>query len=201
MTHTLLIASHNAGKVQEIKAILSSLNINLISARELTKVINVDEMGTTFAQNARLKATAFLQTTGKNVIADDSGLLVDLLNGAPGIYSARYSPKENASDADRRQFLLKQLKGKPQPWKAHFHCTAIFVTTEGKYFESSGKCDGVIVPEERGNGGFGYDPIFYLPEYQATMAELSAELKNQISHRAAAISGLMPIIKTHFAQD
>jgi XTP/dITP diphosphohydrolase len=125
-------------------------------------------------------------------------LEVDALDGAPGIYSARYAAIPNATDADRRHHLLEQLKGKPQPWPAHFHCTAILAGPSGKLAETEGRCDGNIIPEERGEGGFGYDPIFYIPEEKGTMAELPEERKNQISHRARALQGLIPALNTLF---
>jgi len=129
------------------------------------------------------------------VLADDSGLEVDLLQGAPGIYSARFSPRANATDADRRAYLLSQLTNQPQPWKAHFQCAAILTLPGDVCIETTGSCDGFIIPEECGTGGFGYDPIFFIREYQATMAEIAPELKNKISHRAKAITALLPAIQ------
>ena len=198
MKKTLLVASSNPGKIIEIKAILSSLDINIISSIDLGLDIHVNETGATYAENALLKALAYHQQTNLITLADDSGLEVDLLDGAPGIFSARFSPKEKASDADRRQFLLEKLYGRPSPWKAYFHCAAILIDQAGSHFESSGQCDGVIIPEEHGSGGFGYDPIFYLPEHNATMAEIPAGLKNQISHRAKAIRAIVPTLKQVF---
>jgi len=201
MKKTLLVASSNPGKIIEIKAILSCLDINIVSSTNLGLDIHVSETGVTYAENALLKALAYQQQTNLITLADDSGLEVDLLDGAPGIFSARYSPKEKASDADRRQHILENLYGKPSPWEAHFHCAAILIDQAGSRFESSGQCDGVILPEERGSGGFGYDPIFYLPEHDATMAEIPAGLKNQISHRAIAIQVMIPTLKMVFLLD
>jgi len=195
LDQTLLIATTNPGKIREIKAILSPLNGNLLSARELSLDLDVKEVGETYLENARIKATAYLRASGIPSLADDSGLEVDVLNGAPGLYSARFSAKDNATDADRRGYLLQQLQDKPRPWTAQFHCTAILALPDGDFIQSTGTCDGIIIPEERGSGGFGYDPIFFLPEYSATMAELPAELKNQISHRAQALRGMIPLIK------
>lgn len=196
MKPTLLIATSNPGKQREILAILSSLEVELISIKDIKAERHVPETGTSYGENARLKALAYLNTTGLPVLADDSGLEVAVLAGAPGIYSARYSPKENATDADRRAHLLAQLSGKPQPWKAYFHCTAILALPGGEWFETAGQCDGIICAEERGSGGFGYDPVFFLPEYQATMAELPPQVKNKISHRARALLAMQPIIQT-----
>jgi XTP/dITP diphosphohydrolase len=198
MDKKLLVASANPGKIQEIKAILHTLDLAIISAKEAGVILDVAETGQTYADNAWLKAKAYQAASGLIVLADDSGLEVDALDGAPGIYSARYAAIPNASDADRRHHLLDQLKGKTQPWPAHFHCTAILAGPSGKLAEAEGRCDGLIIPEERGEGGFGYDPIFYIPEEKGTMAELSEKRKNQISHRARALQALIPALRTIF---
>lgn len=195
MQHSLIIASGNSGKIREIKAILEELDLEILSAAELGFQLDVKETGATYAENARLKALAYQNATGQLVLADDSGLEVDALDGAPGIFSARYSARPNASDADRREYLLEQLADKPQPWSAHFHCTAVLVGPGGMLIETNGQCDGEIIPEERGCGGFGYDPIFYMPEHQATMAEIPAPLKNRISHRAKALLAMLPTLR------
>lgn len=198
MNNALLIASGNKGKIQEIKAILSPLDIKVVSIHEIGMEIQVAETGSTYAENAWKKAAAYQELTQMVVLADDSGLEVDLLSGAPGLHSARFSPKENADDSDRRDYLLQQLKGKPQPWKAHFHCTAILAVPRGAIYETTGQCQGIIIPQERGSGGFGYDPIFFIPEYDATMAELAPNVKNAISHRARAILAMMPHLRKVF---
>ncbi len=195
MVKKLLIASRNPGKVCEIEAILSALEIEIISPDEKYLPLDVEETGDSYGENARIKASAYMQAAQMVVLADDSGLEVDALKGAPGLYSNRFSPKENASDADRRAYLLGQIQDKPQPWTAHFHCTAVLALPNGEFFSTTGRCDGVIIPEERGEGGFGYDPIFYIPEFDATMAQLPMTLKNEISHRGEAISAMIPKIK------
>jgi non-canonical purine NTP pyrophosphatase (RdgB/HAM1 family) len=200
MHKTLLIASGNPGKQREIQAILASLQIQVLSTLDIDLQLQVQETGATYGENARLKAQTYLSVTGLPVIADDSGLEVDALEGAPGIYSARFSPIEDASDGDRRAHLLAQLKGKPQPWHAHFHCSAVLALPGGETIERVGLREGIIIPEERGSGGFGYDPVFYLPEYNATMAELPADVKNQVSHRARAISALLPILQARLIE-
>ena len=198
MPNRLVIASGNPGKVLEIKAILAGLEVAILSAKECGVILNVPENGQSYAENAKLKALAYQEATGEVVLADDSGLEVDALQGAPGIHSARYAPQPHASDADRRAYLLEQLAGKPQPWPAHFHCTAILATPEGQIYESEGICEGQIITTERGAGGFGYDPIFFLPGRQVTMAEIPASLKNQISHRARAVRALLPVLHKVF---
>ncbi len=192
MKPQLLIASGNPGKIKEIKAILDGLNLEILSTKDIGVKLEIAETGSNYLQNALLKAEAYLAETGLPVLADDSGLEVDALNGAPGIYSARFSQKPNATDADRRQYLLEKLAGKPQPWTAHFHCTAVLILPNEIRIEKDGKCSGVIIAEEKGTGGFGYDPIFFLPDHHATTAEIPASLKNQISHRAKAIHAMIP---------
>lgn len=194
MQPELLIATSNPGKIKEIKAILSPLNLKIITPKDLALNLRVAETGSTYLENALLKAQAYHQAAGLPVLADDSGLEVDALEGAPGLHSARFSPKENANDADRRAYLLEQLSDKAQPWNAHFHCTAILSLSSDNYTKRVGQCHGLIIPEERGNTGFGYDPVFYIPEYSATMAELGPDIKNKISHRAKALIALKPDI-------
>ena len=201
MNSTLLVASSNPGKVREIKAILNLPGLEILSAKDAGIEIDVAETGQTYEENAWLKADAYQQASGMIVLADDSGLEVDALNGEPGIYSARYAAIPNASDADRRRYLLERLQGKPQPWPAHFHCTAVLAGPQGKVTAAKGRCDGLIIPEERGTGGFGYDPIFFIEDEGCTMAELTEDRKNQISHRARALQALLPVLQEVFHLD
>lgn len=200
MKNQLLIATGNPGKIVEIKDILSPFSLSLHSPLELGFELRVQETGNTYSENARLKAEAYRQAAGMPVLSDDSGLEVEALGGSPGLYSARFSPKQNANDADRRHYLIQQLEGKPGPWKAEFRCTAILSLTEDRVFETTGRCQGIVIQEERGTNGFGYDPIFFIPEYEATMAELGAEIKNKISHRAKALQAMMPILRQVFSK-
>jgi XTP/dITP diphosphohydrolase len=197
LSNSLLIATGNPGKIREIEAILSSLMVRLISDIKLSQSLQVKEMGRTYAQNARIKAKAYLKATGIPSLADDSGLEVDALDGAPGIYSARFSPLKDATDADRRAYLRDQLQNIPQPWTARFHCAAILALPNGEIIETAGQCEGVIIAEERGLGGFGYDRMFLLPEYGSTMAELPEDVKNRISHRAKALLAMMPYLSEY----
>ena len=201
----LLIATNNKGKVKELHELLNDTGIVLVTPAEIALDLDVDEDGSTYAENAAKKAVAFAKMSGLISLADDSGPEVDALNGAPGLYSARYGSTngDKLSDAGRRQYLLKNLQGKPRPWSARFHAT-IAVAIPGPLWsqaarrlnveESSpvaqmfeGYCPGEIIPEERGSGGFGYDPIFLLPGLGKTMAELSMDEKNRLSHRARAV--------------
>ncbi len=153
------------------------------------------EDGATYSENAAKKAIAFAQASRLISLADDSGLEVDALDGAPGLHSARYHPKPGANDADRRAYLLENLAGKPRPWTAHFHATIAIAIPEQDVQVVEGNCYGEIIPEERGSGGFGYDPIFFFPELNQTMAELEMDEKNRLSHRAKAVMNAIPILK------
>jgi len=190
----LLLATNNRGKRVEIQSLLQDLDLELLIPVDLGLTLEVEETGQTYAENAGLKAKAFLQSSGLPVLADDSGLEVDALNGAPGLHSARFSPKPGATDADRRRLLKERLLPHPRPWTARFRCTVAlaFPGQEMRFVE--GVCPGEIIPEERGSNGFGYDPIFYLPEIGLTMAELSMEQKNRLSHRGRAVLAARPIL-------
>lgn len=192
----LLIATENKGKMRELQELLSELpGIELILPSQLGIVLNVEETGSTYAENAALKARAYCKAGRMVTLADDSGLEVYALDGAPGIYSARYSSKPGATDADRRAFLLENLKSKPRPWLAHFHAAIAIALPGGEVRIAEGDCPGEIIPEERGSNGFGYDPIFLLDERGLTMAELEENEKNRLSHRARAVANAEPILK------
>ena len=190
----LLIATNNPGKIKEIYALLDHLDLELISPKQLSLNIKVEENGKSYAENAALKGKAFAKTAGILTLADDSGLEVEKLNSLPGIYSARFAPQEHATDADRRSYLLDQLSGIPRPWIARFKCMVALVSPYGETAFAQGTCQGEINPKERGRNGFGYDPIFWIPELSRTMAELSMFEKNQFSHRAKAVKAAIPSI-------
>ena len=190
----LLIATGNKGKFAEIKHLLGGIPAELLNPEMIDAGIKVRETGSTYLENALLKGQAYARSSGLLTLADDSGLEVDALNGAPGIRSARFSPRPGASDADRRAYLLERLQGSPRPWTARFRCIVALVTPAGEVRYAEGTCPGEIIPEERGDSGFGYDPIFLLPELGHTMAELSVSEKNRLSHRARAIQAARPIL-------
>ena len=194
----LLIATNNKGKVKELQELLKDTGIELVTPAEIDLQLDVVEDGSTYAENATKKAIAFANASGFISLADDSGLEVDALDGAPGLYSARYSPKPNATDADRRAYLLQNLQNKARPWTARFHATIAIATPNGEVHLTEGICEGEIVPEERGTGGFGYDPIFLLSELGKTMAELSMDEKNRLSHRAKAVMKAKTILSQIF---
>ena len=195
----LLIATNNQGKVLELQELLKGSGIEFVTPAQIDLQLEVEEDGSNYQENAGKKAIAFAQASGLISLADDSGLEVDALGGAPGLYSARYSPKPGANDKDRRDFLLENLKNKPRPWKAHFHATIAVAKPNGEIEFAEGNCYGEISPEERGTGGFGYDPIFFMTDLGKTMAELEMEEKNRLSHRALAVLAAMPILKRMFS--
>lgn len=202
----LLIATQNPGKVAEILSLLedSGLHLELVTPAQLGLVLDVLEDGQTYAENAARKALAFCKASGLIALADDSGLEVDALGGRPGLHSARFSPPVVAEpwqtpppggDAQRRAWLLHNLRPFPRPWTACFRCTVALAHPDGRLEFAEGRCPGEIIPDERGANGFGYDPIFLLPELGLTMAELSMAQKNRLSHRARAVQAAAPILR------
>ena len=185
----LLIATNNPGKVQELHELLQGMDVELVTPSQIGLELDVIEDGLTYAENATKKAVAFAKASNLISLADDSGLEVDALNGEPGLYSARYGSTngEKLSNASRRQYLLGKLQGQPRPWTARFHATIAIAIPNGEVHLAVGICEGEIIPTERGTGGFGYDPIFLLPELGRTMAELTMDEKNRLSHRAKAV--------------
>lgn len=185
MKKELVLATGNQGKVAEFSKLLQGLFENVISLKELDNPPDVIEDGSTFRDNALKKARAIAEYSGKLTLADDSGLEVDALDGEPGVYSARYSG-ENATDKSNIEKLLSSLGDNPNR-KARFVCVLALVDSEGEEIVVEGFCEGEILHEPRGEGGFGYDPVFYLPDRGLTMAEVEPEIKNRISHRANAL--------------
>jgi XTP/dITP diphosphohydrolase len=195
MTPKLLLATNNPGKIAEMKALLGALDLDLLTPASLGLDLEVAEDGQTYAENAARKAEAFARLSGLAALADDSGLEVDALDGRPGLHSHRFAPQAGATDADRRAFLLQQLAGKPRPWTARFRATVAISVPGRETRLAAGTCEGGIIPEERGTNGFGYDPIFLVPEFGRTMAELTMDEKNRLSHRARAVENAIPILR------
>jgi XTP/dITP diphosphohydrolase len=191
----LCIATENPGKVKEMTALLAGLPLELVTAGQLGFDIHAQEDGLSFTENAHIKAELYSQKTGLLALADDSGLEVAALRGAPGLYSARFHPAPDATDADRRTYLLSLLQGYPQPWKARFNCSVCLYDPSGQFWHTTGVCKGSILPEERGEHGFGYDRVFLVEGTNLSMAELSDEVKNTISHRAKAVRAIIPILE------
>ncbi|MBN1439510.1 MAG: RdgB/HAM1 family non-canonical purine NTP pyrophosphatase [Anaerolineales bacterium] len=190
----LLIATANPGKQREYRALLREATAEIVFPNDLGMTLEVDEDGATFGENAAKKAVAFARAAGLPAAADDSGLEVDALGGAPGVLSARWAGAE-ADDARRRAHLLEQLKGVPAPRRARFVCVIAVASPAGAVEFAEGECHGEIACAERGTNGFGYDPVFRPAGRAATMAEISAEEKNEISHRARAVRAAIPIIR------
>ena len=188
-----IIATNNPGKVREFHKILPPLGIDAVSLKEAGIRLEVEETGTTFEENALLKARAACACSGMPAVADDSGLVVDALDGRPGVYSARYAETEKACNLR----LLAEMQDVPdEKRQAHYACAIACVLPDGREFTVYGECYGVIAREETGENGFGYDPLFYLPQYGVTFGELAPEIKNEISHRAKALMAFAEKIRT-----
>lgn len=193
MIEKIVLATGNKGKLREFRGLLEGVFGNIVSLNDLESPPEVTEDGETFRENALKKARAIAAYSGIPALADDSGLEVEALGGRPGVYSARYAG-EGAVDTDNIAKLLSELQGVANR-KARFVCFLALVTPDGKEITTEGTCEGAILTEPRGEGGFGYDPVFFLPEYNKTMAEIPAELKNKISHRARACESLAKLLR------
>lgn len=194
----IIIATKNAGKVKDFETLFSPKGFKVKSLLDFPEIEDVEETGVTFAENATLKAEAISSALNKPVIADDSGLAIDALNGEPGVYSARYAG-ENKDDNANIEKVLQKLNDVPfEKRTARFHC-ALAIAVPGKRTEIvEGTCEGHILEEKRGENGFGYDPIFFVEKWRCSMAELTKGQKNQISHRANALKRLAPLIDAQF---
>ncbi len=182
----VVLASQNPHKLAEMQKILGTLGMEVLLERDVGVNVEVEETGTTFAENSLLKAQAVFDATHLATVADDSGLMVDALGGAPGVYSARYGGRH--TDAERIALLLENMKDVPDEQRtAQFVCAVTCLMLDGRKIAVQGVCPGVILRAPRGEGGFGYDPVFYLPELGKTFAELAGEEKNRISHRGRAL--------------
>lgn len=189
MIDRLVLATRNRDKVEEIRKLLADLNIEVLSLEQFPQAPEMVEDGTTLEENAIKKARTIADFTGLPAVADDTGLEVDYLNGQPGVFSSRFAG-ENASYAQNVAKLLEELAGVPwEKRRARFRCV-VAVCGRNAVQTMAGVCDGVIAEQPKGSGGFGYDPVFYVPEYDRTFAEMDLALKNQISHRAQAFLAL-----------
>ncbi len=196
----LLVATHNQGKVKEFAGMLADLEIEWLSLDEAGVTADVEETGGTFRENAVLKAMTYAQATGLLTLADDSGLEVDALNGAPGIYTARYGGA-GLTHEGRYRLLLENMRD--VPWEARtarFHAVIALVGPDGALLGTEdGVCEGMIALEPVGDGGFGYDPVFFLPDRGMTMAQVGSEVKRQISHRGRAMKAIEPLLRQTLA--
>ena len=189
----LVLASKNQKKLKELRDILSAQGVEVVSEAEVGVDVDVEETGTTFAENAYLKAHAVMEATGLPAVADDSGLCVDALNGAPGVYSARYGGPE-LDDVRRYRLLLENMRGQLDR-RCRFVSAICCCFPDGSKVEAEGECAGTLAYAPRGEDGFGYDPIFFLPEQKKTFAQLTAEEKNAISHRGKALAAFREKMK------
>ena len=195
----IVLATKNKGKIKEMRELLAPMNIEVLSLADFSPVDDAEENGVTFAENAMLKARYYFAHTGTLCLADDSGLEVDALGGRPGVYSARYSG-EDATDAANNAKVLREMEGIEKDKRtARFRC-AMALVGEGIELTTDGTCEGALLTEERGQGGFGYDPIFYVPKFDRTLAEMSSEEKNSISHRGAAVRKMADLIAEMMAK-
>ncbi len=191
----ILLATQNLGKVKELQELLTGEELEVISLADLEDWEEIEETGSTFAENAALKARVAAERTGLITIADDSGLEVDALNGAPGVNSARYAgtPKDDQKNNEK---LLAELEGVAEEERtARFRCALVIALPSGEEYLTEGIVEGRILTEPRGREGFGYDPLFYLPDFGRTMAQLNLSQKNKISHRAQAFRNAIPMLK------
>ena len=193
MSLRLLLGTHNAGKRREWQALLDGLDVEILLPADVGLALDVKETGTTYTENALLKARTYAAASDLPTLADDSGLEVDALDGAPGIRSARY---KLGSDQVRYRALLEALEGVPPPARmARFRCIAALVLSDDREFTTEGVCEGIITMEPSGEGGFGYDPVFYVPAVGQTFAEMSQTEKDRLSHRGVAFEQLMPELR------
>ena len=190
-----VLATHNPGKLKEMGAILARFGVEVVSPKDLGLTVDVEETGTTFAENAMLKAKAICADAQLPAIADDSGLCVDALNGGPGVYSARYGG-EGLDDRGRYMLLLNNMRGQTTR-AAHFACAIACAFPNGDTLTAEGRCDGTIAFAPMGEGGFGYDPVFFVPEKAKTFGQLTAEEKSAISHRGRALESFVGKLETY----
>lgn len=198
MSKRIIFATGNQGKMKEIKMILADLDVEVLSLKEAGIEADIVEDGKTFEENAVIKAKTIMEMTGDIVLADDSGLEIDYLNKEPGIYSARYMGEDTSYDIKNNN-LIGRLNGVPDEERtARFVCVIAAAFPNGDILTTSGTIEGIIGYEIKGSNGFGYDPIFYLPQYQCTTAELDMELKNELSHRGKALRAMKEQLKNKF---
>lgn len=194
---TVIIASGNKGKLKEFKELMADLPVEVKSLADYPEIGDIEEDGASFAENAYIKAKAVYDATGCLCIADDSGLEVDALDGAPGIYSARYAGEEKDDAANNAKLLAALAEVPDEARGAQFHCAIVAIAADGRRFDAEGIVRGQILREARGENGFGYDPLFYVPEFDKTTAELSMDEKNAISHRGRAVRQIVEILKAN----
>lgn len=192
MAKKIVLATHNAGKIREFKSVLLPLGYDAVSVHDLLPDIEEpEETGRTFAENARLKAQYYMKATGLPCLADDSGIVADALNGRPGVYSARYAGPECDDEANNQKLIQELSAFPPEKRTVHYVCVLVLCWPDGRKITAEGRCSGVLRDFYAGDNGFGYDPLFYVPEKKKTMAEMTMAEKNEISHRGKALKKLV----------
>lgn len=201
MKHKIIFATGNEGKMGEARLILADLGFPVLSMKEAQASCDVEENGSTFAENAAIKARAVWEQTGDIVLADDSGLVVDYLGGEPGIYSARYMGEDTSYEIKNQAIIHRLAEAEEEGRTARFVCAIAAVLPDGTELSAEGTVEGLIAHEPAGDGGFGYDPIFYLPEYGMTSAQIPIEKKNEISHRGKALEAMKAKLKSLYGEE
>ena len=201
MKHKIIFATGNEGKMREARLILADLGFPVLSMKEAQASCDVEENGSTFAENAAIKARAVWEQTGDIVLADDSGLVVDYLGGEPGIYSARYMGEDTSYEIKNQAIIHRLAEAEEEGRTARFVCAIAAGLPDGTELSAEGTVEGLIAHEPAGDGGFGYDPIFYLPEYGMTSAQIPIEKKNEISHRGKALEAMKAKLKSLYGEE
>lgn len=201
MEHRIIVATGNEGKMREVRLILADLGMEIISMKEAGASCEIEETGSSFAENAEIKAKAVWEQTGHIVLADDSGLVVDYLGGEPGIYSARYMGKDTSYEIKNQAIIDRVAEAKEEERTARFVSAIAAVLPDGTILHTEGTVEGKIAHQPAGTEGFGYDPIFYLPEYGMTSAQIPIEKKNEISHRGKALEAMKQKLKGLYREE
>lgn len=201
MEHRIIFATGNEGKMWEVRMILADLGMEILSMKEAGAACDVPEDGSSFAENAEIKAREVWRQTGQIVLADDSGLVVDYLGGEPGIYSARYLGEDTSYEIKNRVIIDRVKDAKEEERTARFVSAIAAVLPDGTVLHTEGVIEGLIAHEPAGTGGFGYDPVFYLPEYGMTSAQIPLEKKNEISHRGKALEAMKQKLKSLYGEE
>lgn len=201
MEHRIIVATGNEGKMREVRLILADLGMEIISMREAGASCEIEETGSSFSENAEIKAKAVWEQTGHIVLADDSGLVVDYLGGEPGIYSARYMGEDTSYEIKNQAIIDRVAEAKEEERTARFVSAIAAVLPDGTILHTEGTVEGKIAHQPAGTEGFGYDPIFYLPEYGMTSAQIPIEKKNEISHRGKALEAMKQKLKGLYREE
>ena len=201
MEQKIVFATGNEGKMREVRLILQDLGFPVLSMKEAGVSLDIEENGTTFAENAMIKARAVWEKTGGIVLADDSGLVVDYLGGEPGVYSARYLGEDTSYEIKNQAIIDRLADARGGERSARFVCNIAAVLPDGRVLHTEAAMEGQIAMKPAGCGGFGYDPILYLPEFGMTSAEITLEQKNQISHRGKALEAMKQELKHYFEEE